>query len=177
MEKFSGLLSSTYQFTDKFDELPDFLLKRINKALAVDWTKETFVASCWIQNLIARGEIFILVTNQRVAYSDNVRVKQNLFADMTGVERNMMKNIALLSPGNSTTLFSSMAMPVNKLMDRMFDVINHTWIKTRQAPTAAAPPASAGIIEQIEQLNELKNKGILTEEEFQRKKTDLLAKI
>jgi hypothetical protein len=172
MEKFSGLLYTTYHFTDKHSELPDVASKEINKALRIDWSKEEFVASCWVSN----GKLFILVTNLRVVYSDTVRVNQNLFADMTGVERNLLRNVILLSPGNSSKLFSSLATPVTKLMDRMFDVINATWMATRQAKQAPQQN-TAGVPAQIEQLNELKNKGILTEEEFHRKKTELLAKM
>jgi len=177
MEKFSGLLYSSYQFSDKFSELPDFLLKEINKALQVDLQAEGFVAACWIENILMKGKVFILVTGKRVAYSDTIRVNQNLFADMTGVERNLLKNIKLLSPGNATILFPSNVTPVPKLMDKMFDVINAQWIKSRQQASAPVPQAAPNIMEQIEQLNALKEKGILTAEEFTQKKTELLAKI
>jgi hypothetical protein len=177
MEKFNGLLSSSYHFTDNFKELPDFLLEQIKKALNIDWAKEPFVATCWVQNILMKGKVFVLVTNQRVAYSDTARVNQNLLADMTGVERNLLRNILLLSPGNSTKLFPSSTMPVQKLLDRMFDIINKQWIVSRQSKQSGSPQKSVTIIEQIEQLNELKNKGILTDQEFQQKKSELLAKI
>jgi hypothetical protein len=177
MEKFSGILYPTYQFTDQRSELPDFLLEEIQKALAIDWSKESFVASCWIQNMLVKGKTFVLVTDQRVAYSDTVRVNQNLLRDMTGVERNLVKNIKLLSPGNSSTVFPAMGMPVSKLLDRMFGVVNTTWNKSREVKEVAAQPTSNNTIQQIEQLNDLKNKGILTEEEFQQKKSELLARM
>lgn len=176
MEKFTGLLYTSYHFTDKYSELPDFLLADIQKALAIDWSKESFIASCWVHNMLMKGKIFILVTDQRVAYSDTVRVNQNLFRDMTGVERNLFKNVVLLSPGNSTKLFPANVTPIPKLLDRMFDVINATWNKSRAGKETVAPKSDT-TIQQIEQLNELKNKGILTEEEFQQKKKELLAKI
>jgi hypothetical protein len=177
MEKFFSFTGTTYRFTEHFQELPDFLLKQITRALGIDFGKEKFIAAGWIQHMLSKGKIFVLVTDQRVAYSDTIRVKQNLFKDMTGVERNMMKNIILLSPGNSTSLFPSLGMPTSKFLDRMFGIINKTWMNTRR-PVAESPAASsAGIIEQIDQLNDLKVKGILTEEEFQSKKKELLAKL
>jgi hypothetical protein len=177
MEKYPGIINPSYHFTDKHAELPDYLLKEIEKALHIDWSREELVASCWIHNMFMKGKVFVVITNLRVAFSDTLKIRQNLFADMTGVERNFMKNIELLSPGNSTKLFSSSDMPVEKLRSLLFDIINTTWIKSRQAKSAAAQPSAATVPAQIEQLNELKNKGILTEEEFHRKKTELLAKM
>ena len=176
MEKYFSLFGPTYLFTEHYQELPDFLLKQIARALAIDFGKEKFIAAGWIQNILSKGKIFVLVTDQRVAYSDTIRVKQNLFKDMTGVERNIVKNIILLSPGNSTALFSSLGMPTGKFLDRMFGIINKTWMNTRR-PVESTTASSAGIIEQIDQLNDLKVKGILTEEEFQNKKKELLAKL
>jgi hypothetical protein len=45
------------------------------------------------------------------------------------------------------------------------------------APAPAAAPAAEDPIEKIRKLEELKNQGILTEEEFAAKKTELLAEI
>jgi hypothetical protein len=42
-------------------------------------------------------------------------------------------------------------------------------------PQAAAPPAGADPIEQLKQLGELRDKGVLTEEEFAAQKAKLLA--
>lgn len=177
MEKYSGIISPTYHFTDQFTEAPDFLLEQIKKKLAVDFHKEKFVAACWIQNIMGKGKIFALITSERAAFVDLLRVNQNLFRDMTGVERGITKNINLLSPGNSTTLFPSQALPVDKLLERLFLIIQSEWIRAKQAPAAAAPAAAPTVLDQIEQLNDLKNKGILTEEEFQNKKKELLAKL
>lgn len=188
IQKFGGLINPAYQFTDRFDELPPKLLKNI-EPLSVDWKKEQFVASCWIHNFLSSGKIFVLVTNQRVVYKDPLRVTQNLFADMTGVERNKLtRNIILLSPGNPNKLFPSSAKPGGeKLLELLFNVINVTWIKTRQTLTggtaASSGPASptngaaVSITEQIGELGSLRDKGILTEEEFQQKKKELLAKL
>lgn len=177
MEKFFRLIGPTYLFSETYQELPESLLKQIAKALAIDFNKEKFIAAGWIQNFLSKGQIFVLVTDQRVAYSDTIRVKQNLFKDMTGVERNFIKNVILLSPGNSTSLFDAMGMPNKKFLDRIFGVINRTWMNVRGPVTENNTPSSAGIIEQIDQLNDLKVKGILTEQEFQNKKKELLAKL
>lgn len=180
MEKYSNLISPTYHFTDQFAEAPDFLLARINKVVAVDFKKEKFVAACWIQNIFGKGKIFTLVTSERTVYADLLNVRQNLFRDMTGVERNLSKNINLLSPGNATILFPANALPTSKLLDRLFIIIQQEWIRAKQAPVAtaaAAAPAGNDVLVQIEQLNELKNKGILTDAEFQSKKQELLAKL
>jgi hypothetical protein len=125
---------------------------------------------------------------QRVVYKDPLRVPQNLFADMTGVERNRLtRNIQLLSPGNPNKLFAGNAIPGEDLVTILFDLINATWIKTRQnisasqatirgsgSPDSAPAPSVAA---QIEQLGGLRDKGLLTEEEFQQKKKELLARM
>ena len=185
IQKFGGIFSPAYQFSDSFKDLPEKLLKNI-EPLSVDWKKEPFVAACWIHNFLSSGKIFVLITSQRVVYKDPLRVTQNLFADMTGVERSkLMANVTLLSPGNPNKLFPSNARPGDKLMTLLFDRINATWIKTRQegkgtATTTAAAPTTTGnstIMEQIEKLGELKTKGILTEDEFLQKKQELLARL
>jgi hypothetical protein len=183
IQKFGGILRPAYQFTDRFEDLPQALLKNI-QPLSVDWKKETFVASCWIHNFLTSGKTFVLITSQRVVYKDPIRVTQNLFTDMTGVERSKLsENITILSPGNPNKLFPSHARPGDKLATLLFNIINSTWIRTRQAgsaiaaPTSPSTPASPTIMEQIEQLNGLKEKGILTEEEFQQKKKDLLSRL
>lgn len=44
------------------------------------------------------------------------------------------------------------------------------------APPAAAPPAAGGsVVEQLKQLGELRDSGVLTPEEFEREKQKLLA--
>jgi hypothetical protein len=105
-------------------------------------------------------------------------VNQNLLQDITGVERNLMKNVLLLSPGNETKLFPFSTTPTLKIQDRMYQVINTAWTKSRQSPPqASSSPAPDNVIEKIKELNELKNQGILTEAEFDQKKAELLARI
>jgi hypothetical protein len=185
IQKFGGVIHPAYQFTTTFADLPEKVLKNI-QPLSVDWNKEPFVAACWIHNFLSSGKIFVLVTSQRVVYKDPLRVTQNLFADMTGVERNRLtRNIQLLSPGNPNKLFAGNAAPGEDLLTILFDLINATWIKNRQnisASPATVPgsPDSApapSVAAQIEQLGGLRNKGLLTEEEFQQKKKELLARM
>ncbi|WPV65706.1 hypothetical protein [Chitinophaga sp. LS1] len=63
-------------------------------------------------------------------------------------------------------MFPSQALPVDKLLDRLFLIIQSEWIR---AKPAAAAPAAPTVLDQIEQLNDLKNKGISTEDESQNK--------
>jgi hypothetical protein len=187
IQKFGGVIHPAYQFTTTFADLAEKLLKNI-QPLSVDWKKEPFVAACWIHNFLSSGKIFVLITSQRVVYKDPLRVTQNLFADMTGVERNRLtRNIQLLSPGNPNKLFANNTIPGDDLVTVLFDLINATWNKTRQnapAGQATAPALSTHdsapvppITAQIEQLGALRDKGILTEEEFQQKKKELLTRM
>jgi uncharacterized membrane protein YdbT with pleckstrin-like domain len=62
----------------------------------------------------------------------------------------------------------------NRKFDRVSDGINQTLAQGAQAPAA---PAGPSITEQIEKLSELRDKGVLSEEEFQAKKADLLQRM
>ena len=187
IQKFGGVLEPAYQFTDKFEELPPQLLTNI-QPLAVDWNREPFVAACWIHNFLTSGKTFVLITRVRVIYKDPIRVTQNMLGDVTGVERSRLgNNILVLSPGNKNSLFpTASTKPGDKLMRLLFDVINQTWVSVRQgvsgggALAAGQPSSGAGpssIAQQIEELNGLKERGILTEAEFQQKKQELLARL
>lgn len=61
----------------------------------------------------------------------------------------------------------------------MIQKIERVFETAKNNATAPSAPASSGedVLAQIEKLSELKNKGILSEEEFQAKKQELLAKI
>lgn len=125
-----------------------------------------------------KGKLFVLITEKRVAYKDLARLNQNLFQDMTGVEK-ILDNVKLLSPGNATILFPvfSVVQPTEKLVALLFEVINGQWIKSRDRKSVTESQTSNDIISQIERLNQLKEQGIITAQEFDQKKTELLAKL
>ena len=176
MQKFSAFLKKTFHYTDKKEEMPDFLTREIDQALHIDWSNEKFVASCWVEAM--KGKLFVLITEKRVAYKDLARLNQNLFQDMTGVEK-MLHNVNLLSPGNATKLFPvfSVVQPTDKLGALLFDVINTQWIKSRDRKSGTESQTGNDIITQIERLNQLKEQGIITAQEFDQKKAELLLKL
>lgn len=179
MEKYSSLIRPTFYFTNAESELPEFMHKQISKSTNINFSTEPFIASCWIDNLLGKGRLFVLITQQRVIYRNGPTLQQNLFSDMTGVEKDMLRNTRLLSPGNPSMLFSEGIMPTEKLLDILFSIINEQWIKTRGVQMQPATPVteSGDILAQIEKLAELKTKGILSEDEFTSKKTALLEKL
>jgi hypothetical protein len=67
-------------------------------------------------------------------------------------------------------IYLQMESNENRKFDRVSQGINAT-----MAPPPAAPQAS--ITEQIEKLSELRDRGVLSEEEFQTKKAELLQRM
>lgn len=141
VQKFPEIGRLTYQFTDKREELPEALGKDIQKTLNIDWDQESFIATGWYKTTFIKTWFqFVLVTDKRVVYKDLANLNQNLFQDMTGVEKDEYKNICLLSAGKSTKLFPKNNLrPADKLLTLLFDITNALWIKAKAHNSVAAP--------------------------------------
>lgn len=206
MERITQTTRTPYFFTDKQSKLPQMLIQEFKSTLSIDFNKEKFIAACWIDQslpkwvnfffpfkkpdfLSPKRNVFAVVTERRIAFRIGHLVRQNMFKDLTGVERDIFKNIILLSPGNRTCLFpaleySLVGVPADKLSQTMFDIINDTWVQTvnkkevkSENENVESTSSNHDVISQIERLNELKNKGIVSEEEFKAKKTELLSRM
>jgi hypothetical protein len=173
MEKFSGILKTTYHFTDTLLEIPDFLKKEIDKVLTIDFTTEKFIASCWVDNIFAKGKIFVLITNQRVIYKDPARLNQNAFTDITGVEKDISKNISVLSAGNATELFPSIALPTDKLLILLFKIIDSTW-RTAKNSSNLTQASSDNSFNKMQKLKQMLDSELITKEEYELKKVEIL---
>ena len=69
---------------------------------------------------------------------------------------------------NQSTLYRQIEENENRKLDR---------VRGATAGAGAAPPAGHTIPEQIEKLDELRRRGVITEAEFQAKKTELLGRM
>lgn len=129
MEKY-GVMTKWYFATD-FNEVSEKLRTKMLRESKVNPTAEQVFATCFLK--VAWGTPpFVIVTDKRVVSKKATGpLVQNLFSDLTGVERSYTQNIVLLSPGNKSTLFSSINMPNTKLINRMFEIINQHWNETK----------------------------------------------
>lgn len=71
-------------------------------------------------------------------------------------------------------IYQQMESNENRKFDRVAQGLGHAGVG---APVPPAAPAAPDITEQIERLAELRDRGVLTEAEFQAKKTDLLNRL
>ena len=144
MEKYGAM--TKWYFTTDFNEVSEKLRTKILKESKVDHTTEQVRATCFLK--VAWGTPpFVIVTDKRVVARKATGVLvQNLFSDLTGVERSFTQDIVLLSPGNKSDLFSLANMPKKKLLDRMFEIINQRWNETRSKEDTKECPFCAETI-------------------------------
>lgn len=131
MEKFNSFLGSNYFYSTSLQDLPEKTKSICNGTLGINWDKEGFVAAAWISNFMSKGEIFILITQERIIYRDIARINQNLFSQITGIEK-VYRNIKVLSPGNYTSLFPGASLPSDSLVKTLFPVINQAWLNKQK---------------------------------------------
>lgn len=177
MEKFANFTKPTYFFSTDLGDIDNKVMKNIQGAVKIDFDSEKFIAACWVDQLGNRGDIFLMVTDNRVIAKKPNGLHQNYFADITGMERSMTGDIVIAAQGNKADCFNVMVMPSKKLLDKMFDVINSHWTKSKSGGAKAQKSSSDDIPAQLEKLAKLKDQGILTEQEFKEKKADLLSRM
>ena len=87
-------------------------------------------------------------------------------------------DVTVFASGN-TIVFSVDAADAEKLRGLIMDQVLGGSAHPAQpaAPAAPAPPSGDALIEQIRKLGELRDEGILTPEEFESKKADLLGRL
>jgi hypothetical protein len=86
--------------------------------------------------------------------------------------------VTVFASGN-TIVFSVDAADAEKLRGLIMDQVlgGSAHPAPPAAPTAPAAPSGDSLIEQIRKLGELRDAGILTPEEFESKKADLLSRL
>ncbi len=85
----------------------------------------------------------------------------------------MLRTITIFASGNKTELKN-----VNKDDGKdIVDVVRARVSAPKAAPPTAASTANPDIIGQIKQLGELKEAGVLSQEEFEAKKAELLRRL
>jgi hypothetical protein len=177
VEKFKKLLGSTYFYSENRNEIPTKISQKISKAVAVDFTNEGFICISWMENFLSKGDFFVLVTKKRIIVRDPIRLEQNTFADITGIEQDFKNNIALRAAGNSTQLFHSDAVPAQALTKKLLTKLNEQWIETKNKVADMERPNNTDTFIQIEKLAKLYESGIISESEFTAKKTELLSRV
>jgi hypothetical protein len=177
METFRSFAGATYFFTTDLAEVPAKTLEDIDDKLEVDYTSEPFVAACGIDDWSSRGTIWVVITKKRVASRAGTISTQNLFSDVTGVERKGV-NITILSPGNISSLFSPLLCPSGVLIEKLLKVIQKEWIAARssQGKQLASPAAMAdNTLDKLERFARLLEVGYINQKEFDAQKARLFA--
>jgi hypothetical protein len=87
-------------------------------------------------------------------------------------------DVTVFASGN-TIVFSVDAADAEKLRSLIMDQVlgGSAHAAAPAAPTAPAAPSGDALIEQIKKLGELRDAGILTPEEFESKKAELLGRL
>jgi hypothetical protein len=171
-------LGSKFYFTTIAAEIPPDIRRDVESRAAVDFGTEGIVAFCGMDGRWkSEQRCWVLVTAERVVVSSLAGgIEQNFFSQLSGVETSGVGGVVLLSPGNSTGLFSLFVNPDPDLIERMFRIIQTRWLEVRRR---ASSPSQGGLssssaIDALERLAKLREAGHLTDEEFVAQKQRIL---
>lgn len=121
----------------------------------------------------------LVITDQRIFFKS----KKGMADDIISLATNMISNVDTKKSfaTSEVTIYSSSGsrLELTRIFNQMIDEVTDCLAKAQAAPAPAAPAASItpDIPEQIKKLSKLKDEGILTAEEFEKKKSELLSKI
>jgi len=169
----SSLYGTTYVIATSLEDLHINTQKAILEMARIDFASEPLVSICALDTWGSRGTIWSVVTDQTILVKHGNNTSQNLFLDVTGVERKGL-NIQILSPGNLTQVFSWAALPSEKLVETFYQIVRNTWLMSKGS-SSGVPIQTHRCIEALERLGVLREAGHLTEEEFDSLKMKILA--
>lgn len=137
MQKFTKIMGLTWFFTEDVNEIPDNIKAEITKEAGINFEHEKILAACFVNQIMQRGKLFVVVTKERIVAKKMTSLQQNYFADLTGAKRSISHDIVLLSAGNKSDMFSMMEMPKKACIDLLFEVINNHIMKIRSSDNPA----------------------------------------
>lgn len=88
----------------------------------------------------------------------------------------MLGNVTIFASGNKSEITNVNKEDGKEIVDKIRHVLSAPREQTPSAP-ATSPPPAADPIEQLKRLGELRDAGVLTPEEFEAKKADLLGRM
>ena len=133
MEEFKRFLGPRWFYTDDPDEVPDHIAEKMSDEAGVELDSDEFVAACWVDQWLNRGNNFVVVSADEVVVKHSTALEQHLIEDLTGVERSAKWGVVLKSPGNSSNLFEVVLAPHKELVEHMFHIVNDEWKQVRKA--------------------------------------------
>ena len=137
MERYKSFMSPAWAFTEDEAEIPPKIWAKMQQEVAIG-PAERFMAATWIDQPMSRASVFVLITDTRVVAKKLGGVRQHVFMDLTGVDRNWTGDIVLSAAGHKSDLFNFSGQPNKKLLARVFHVVNGHWTNLRQLGTSPA---------------------------------------
>lgn len=168
----SSLYGTTYVIATSLEDLHINTKKAILKSALIDFTSEPIVSICALDTWGSRGTFWSVVTDQTILVKHGNNTSQNLFLDVTGVERKGL-NIQILSPGNRSHVFSWVVLPTEKLVETFYQIVRNMWLMSKGS-SSGVPIQTNCCIEALERLGVLREAGHITEDEFDSLKKKIL---
>ena len=169
METFKQLMGTTYKYTDSANEIPDSVTNHLKKNYGIDYNNEKIICAAWSSQLGVEGTFYVIATEDRVVTRKANECNQVFLKDVTSTARSPFGDIVLKAAGVNMDLFHAMAMPKRKLLDILYEKINS--INFNKGEKASS---SVSVADELKKFAELKDQGVISEEEFQAKKKQLL---
>lgn len=121
----------------------------------------------------------LVITDKRIFFKS----KKGMADDIISLATNQISNVDIKKSmiTSEITIYSSSGsrLELTRIFNQMIDEVTDCLSKAQAAPApiAAASSSTPDIPDQIKKLSKLKDEGILTAEEFEKKKAELLSKI
>lgn len=176
-ETYKQMVGVTYTYTDKVDEVPQQVKDGAKQYGAWPEDESDFIAACWIDQMGARYKAYVVFTSKMALTVKAGGVSNTArWTDVSSIGRSSAyRDVVLGLPGGKMDLFHAMNMPKMALLDKMEEMARKA---QSSAPAVQSPGVPADDIPtQIKKLKELLDMGAISEQEFQAKKADLLAKM
>ena len=172
MQTFQKIFGTTYKYTDLKNEIPDSVTKHLEKNYGSDYNNEKIICAAWSSQFGVKGAFYVVVTEARVITRKAKECNQIFLKNVTSTARSPFGDIVLKAAGVNMDLFHAMAMPKRKLLDILYEKINS--INLNREKVSPPSSSSVSVADELKKFSDLKEQGIITEEEFQQKKKQLL---
>ncbi len=177
-ELFKQMIGVNYSYTEKPEEVPEKVREGANSYGAWPDNDEEFVAACWIDQMGARYNAYVVITKSMIlSVKPGKQSSTAEWVNVSSIGRTAaVRDVELMLPGGKLDLFHTMNLPNMKLLDKIEQKCREAQ-KSRPSTVQSPNVPSEDIPTQIKKLKGLLDEGILSQEEFDKKKAELLAKM
>ena len=178
--KKKGMMNIAYIVAENLKDVPADVMDVFTSQCYIDFTDEKLLCAIWNEKkfLNKTAQNCVIITDRRIIAKIVTDIGQNYWDSVTGIEKNIFKDIKVLSAGNETSLYGYATMSVpDEVLELTFKQANIAFNNYKKNPVGDSNKSVDGDIEKLEKLKSLLDAGVLTQEEFDEKKKSILERM